>query len=208
MKPIDRDRVRARILFEPGLPPLVQESDEGWTTALRLPALVPLTQGLAARNAPQHILDPFREPGEVLVHVDTKGQWPSAMQIINFSWLEEEHEALAAAVLSSIHRQYPHIRSTYDFLPEEDLPAVLPEIAAPEDLLPLLRLNILTIQAIDHASTPYLGFDFSCAWDEEHGLGVLTCGTEILEIGTADVSVDRAAAQEHRDALLARLRAQ
>lgn len=66
----------------------------------------------------------------------------------------------------------------------------------------LIRLESLTVHAIPHASTPYVGAEFSCAWDEEHGLGVLTVGTEILGIGTADVSQDHGEAQAHRKAVL------
>jgi hypothetical protein len=35
---------------------------------------------------------------------------------------------------------------------------------------------------------PYVGFEFGCRWDEEHGLGVLLHGTRVVEIGDAQTS--------------------
>lgn len=207
MKAIDTCRARYRILLEPGLPPLLQSagSGEGWQSALRLPALRALTNACSGTKAVDQPLGDLLEEGEVSIFVDTQGSWPSAMQLMNFSWLEHEDEALAKASLEALCTFVPTLRATYDFLPDEYADRLPPRLAEPNDLLPLIALQSITIHAIDHASTPYLGLQFSCAWDEEHGLGLLCHGTEVLDIGTAEAALDRSRAQAHRDAVLKRL---
>jgi len=37
--------------------------------------------------------------------------------------------------------------------------------------------------------SPYVGFSFRCAWDREHGLGVMMHGLRVVEVGGADVAV-------------------
>ncbi|MFP2960064.1 DUF6985 domain-containing protein [Myxococcus sp. 1LA] len=73
----------------------------------------------------------------------------------------------------------------------------MPGISRPDDLRPLLRLETITVHALP-ASEPSLGAEFSCAWDDEHGVGVLCVGHHPLEVNTADVAGDVAAVRRHR----------
>lgn len=205
MKALDARSAAHRVILEPGLPPLIQEPSGGaWWTALRLLALHGLSLGLPRRRPPEGVLAELLEQGDVPVSLDTDDAFPSEMQLLNLRWLVHMDEALASALLAAALGDYPRLRQAYDFLAE----GVLPDAVTAEALRRLIRLDSLTIHAIPHASTPYLGADFACAWDEEHGMGVLTYGTEILAIGTGDVSQDRAAAQAHRDAVLQALKSQ
>ena len=203
MKKLDAPPAGHRVILEPGLPPLVQElAGGGWRTALSLPALHALSLGLPRHRPPEGVLAELLEPGDVPVILDTDDGFPSEMQLLNLRYLVHMDEALASAILLAVLGDYPRLRQTYDFLPEGVLPDAVTEAA----LRRLIRLDSLTIHAIPHASTPYLGADFACVWDEEHGMGVLTYGTEILALGTGDISQDRAAAQAHRDDALEALK--
>lgn len=35
---------------------------------------------------------------------------------------------------------------------------------------------------------PYIGYEFGCEWEEEHGLGVLMHGTKVIEVGFAETA--------------------
>lgn len=171
-------------------------------TALRLPALHALTKGLPARPRGQGELAKLLEAREVPVAIAGDG-WPSEMQLLNLRWLPPMDEPLASALLTALLGFYPRIRQDYHHL-EGD--AALPDAVTEASLRRLIRLRSLTIHAIPHASTPYLGAEFACSWDDEHGLGMLTAGTEILSIGTADIVEDHGPTQAHRDAVLAALK--
>ena len=111
-----------------------------------------------------------------------------------------------SCLLQAIYDSYASIRSNYDFLSEEDAARCLPDLADPSALYPMVRLNWLTIHAVAHASIPYIGAEFACAWDDEQGLGMLSYGTEILDLGTADVAVNGERARTHRAELLEKLK--
>ncbi len=208
MKRPDARSASDRVILEPGLPPLVRRGGGGWYTALRLPALHALSRGLPERRRSEGMLAGLVEEGDVEVGLATDDSWPSEMQLLNLRWLVHRDDELTSALLAALLGFYPRLRQTYDFLPDQDAQARLPDAVTEVVLRRLIRLGSLTIHAIPHASTPYLGAAFSCAWDDEHGLGVLTFGTEVLAVGTADVSQDRAAAQAHREAVLKALESQ
>ncbi|WP_354682360.1 DUF6985 domain-containing protein [Cupriavidus necator] len=63
---------------------------------------------------------------------------------------------------------------------------MLPERWDETTLLSLVRLNSINVHPV--AGAPYLGLDFRCAWDDEHGYGLMMAGTEVVEIGGADVA--------------------
>jgi hypothetical protein len=35
---------------------------------------------------------------------------------------------------------------------------------------------------------PYVGFEFGCTWDDEHGLGVLMHGERVVDVGGAETA--------------------
>ena len=36
---------------------------------------------------------------------------------------------------------------------------------------------------------PYVGYEFGCEWEDEHGLGVLMHGTRVVDVGFADTAI-------------------
>jgi hypothetical protein len=93
-------------------------------------------------------------------------------------------EALLPAVFSYYQSTFSYYQSTcadLDGLDPDDLPAV----RAPEDLLPLLGIQGINVHQVSKDGQPYVGFEFECPWDEEHGLGVLMHGTRVVKLGGA-----------------------
>jgi hypothetical protein len=50
-------------------------------------------------------------------------------------------------------------------------------------------LYAVNIHQLDNDGVPYVGYEFGCEWDEEHGLGVLMHGTRLIEVGFADTAI-------------------
>lgn len=196
----------ARTLQERGLERWYQPGGwtRGWLAAIPLPATATLCEGLGAPVHKEFELGTLA-PGEVPLHVETEGRWPAEMQFLNWHWLVAMDAELASALLAAIFEHYPEIERTYDFLPPSERATCLPALTSADGLRPLVALTGIVLHAVPHASTPYLGAMFRCAWDEEHGLGVLLHGTTALEVGTCDVALDGERAREHRAAFLANL---
>ena len=59
----------------------------------------------------------------------------------------------------------------------------MPDICTPQELSELLELQ--NIYIIDGAK---IGFEFSCSWDIEHGLGVMTRKGKVVKIGGGETA--------------------
>ena len=67
-------------------------------------------------------------------------------------------------------------------------------------LIGLYNVNIHPL--VEDGPSPYLGYEFGCSWDVEHGLGVLMHGLRVVEVGGAvygDSIVDRKSGRWRRE---------
>ena len=64
----------------------------------------------------------------------------------------------------------------------------MPDVSNIDDFRDLIGLHTVYIHQIDKNGVPYIGFEFGCTWDDEHGLGVLMNGNDIVETGGADTA--------------------
>lgn len=65
----------------------------------------------------------------------------------------------------------------------------LPEVVSDRKALPnQLELVAVHIHSVERDGIAYVGYELTCAWDGEHGVGVLTHGDRVVEVGQADTS--------------------
>lgn len=128
--------------------------------------------------------------GTVRLHVMTgnrEAQTPSPEQARAFQQLLKEESAIAATVLLAIFEDYPKQRGLYGY--DNDLAAeIMPDIERPNQLRDLIGLSNVHILHEATQGVSYLGFEFGCTWDDEHGLGVITHQGLVLQVGGADQS--------------------
>lgn len=200
MKPFLQAPPHTRVLLQPGRLPLWQDTayPTGWNTALCLPSLSALCQGLPQWGRLEHPMQAWLEEGEVVVDLPTEQALPTGLQHIQLACLEHQQAELHDRLLTALTPYVSRLSDSGDLPNLEDLPAGTPVA----DWLPWIRLNGLCVMDIPSA-TPYVGMDLACRWDEEHGLGVLFFGTEVLAIGDAETARDPEPALAHRQALLA-----
>ena len=67
---------------------------------------------------------------------------------------------------------------------------ILPDIKKPEELKKLVGLNTVHVHPDAYQGVAYLGFQFGCSWDEEHGRGVAVHKNRVVEIGAATTAFD------------------
>ena len=107
-------------------------------------------------------------------------------------WFMENHAEQASALVSALFAALPTLRSDYIsawMLPEDD--QSFPMIESMEDLRNVIGLHDVHIHGLAKDGIPFVGYEFGCDWEEEHGLGVLMLGKQVLEIGHADSSFTR-----------------
>ena len=110
---------------------------------------------------------------------------PTPEQAAAYRYLIEQEKAVSDSVLQVIFDGYPDEREAFLDAVDEELADLCPEIDRPEQLKSLMGLDIVHILPIPREGLAYVGFEFGCVWESEHGLGVMTYGDRIVQIGSA-----------------------
>lgn len=128
--------------------------------------------------------------GEVLLSVSSPDEKtpspPSEAQVRSFCYIRDNDCAMREKVLKAIFDVYPTWRENYqDFLGEE-FEKQMPVLRNLSDLKSLIGLSTLHILKAEKDGQAYVGFEFGCTWEEEHGLGVMSLGGQIVDVGSAE----------------------
>lgn len=131
-------------------------------------------------------------PGwEVEVRVEGSGsppEPPTSAQERAFAHLTGREPEITEAVQRAILAEYPRLRELYGY-DAETAAEIMPEgVESVDDLQDLIGLHQVHVPATEQDGLAYVGFELGCSWDEEHGLGVMTHGSRVLEVGQADAS--------------------
>ncbi len=121
---------------------------------------------------------------------------PSSEQAAAFRYLMANETAVAAAVGRAIVEYYPEARRRHLENLYSDKSTPLPDVADPGGLRPLLGLSCVHVLTVAHDGSAYIGFEFGCAWDDEHGLGVMTHRGRVINTGQADFAFTEWVAEE------------
>jgi hypothetical protein len=127
--------------------------------------------------------------GAIRVHVAVPGGKetpPNHEQVAAYRFLKEHEAVIARVILERIFAEYPAWREDYDF--DEDEQEFMPAIKKIADLRKLIELENIHVLSEAKEGQAYVGFEFRCKWDEEHGLGIMTHKSRIVALGGADVS--------------------
>jgi hypothetical protein len=125
--------------------------------------------------------------GDLRLHVSSpvndKPEPPNQEQITSFQHLLDHQKTLREAVLRAVFEQYPRWKKCYaGFVDEQMMPAISDASA----LTRLIRPGGVHVMANPKNGFTFIGFEFACKWDEEHGLGVLTHRGTVISTGGAD----------------------
>ena len=112
---------------------------------------------------------------------------PDTSQVKAYQCLKEHEEAVARSVRKAIFDLYTQkLCAEYREAGVEE--EFAPEIGSPDELRTLIGLTTVHVLGIAKSKVAYIGFEFGCTWDDEHGIGVMTHKERIVEVGGADCS--------------------
>ena len=115
-------------------------------------------------------------------------------------WAVENEASVSDALIASLFNKYPSLQARYGFVGQEKN-ELMPDIQSAEDLRSLVGLHTIYVHQAQKDGIPYVGFEFGCTWETEHGLGILMHGTRTVEIGYADTAFLRWIAEKDLDLL-------
>jgi len=122
---------------------------------------------------------------------------PSESQTKAFSYLQENDQSVQQKVLKAIFDVYSKWRESYRSFLGQRFDQEMPVLFTPLDLKPLIGLSTIHILSVDKDGLAYVGFEFGCTWEEEHGLGVMSHRDHIVDVGSAEEAFSTSVAKEH-----------
>ncbi|MFN3651759.1 MAG: DUF6985 domain-containing protein [Armatimonadota bacterium] len=171
-----------KLLETPPFPILIWD-DFCWRGSLQLKSWA----GFQSRRGPYNSVDsPAGSDGTASLTVFTSNDQPvppTVEQAAAIRFLFEHEEQIRDSILRAVLDAYPEIREDYEDAGEE-----MPDISVPDELMPHLGLSFVHCLRVSRSDMVYLGFELGCSWEPEHGLGVMTHGTRVIEVGGADTS--------------------
>lgn len=120
---------------------------------------------------------------------DPLSSTPSVEQANALTYLVDCQQEIRNVVLSAFYSKYPQWYLDFaDACDEEQLDDLPSKLNAPEDLKNLIGPGIVHLCITNRDGLGYVGIEFGCEWEEEHGLGVMLHKQRIVQIGHADAS--------------------
>ena len=164
------------------------ENNLWWTATVRLPSW----QGFQTRKGiygGRNSADPSDGSVDIVFAPEGRGDEPlTDAELSAIHWVLEHEASLSSALLSSLLKEYPSLQKQYGYS-GKDKAELMPDIKSVEDLRTLIGLYSVNVHQVQKHGIPYVGFEFGCTWDEEHGLGVLMHDSRTVEIGGADTAI-------------------
>lgn len=106
----------------------------------------------------------------------------SQAQINAIKFLADNSEKIRDEIIKELVVAFPDMKAVYN--------DHLPDISSIDEFKNYIGLSIVHIMTSEKDSLAYVGFEFGCTWDEEHGLGVMTHKNRVVSLGQADKSFD------------------
>nr|WP_315026311.1 hypothetical protein [uncultured Chryseobacterium sp.] len=120
---------------------------------------------------------------------------PTQGQENGLIYLQENQERILENMLLELLKRYPDLQKKYNFS-KRDKVNFMPDLKDIQGFSDLLSPTYFYVTSVIKDSIPYIGYGFSCSWDSEHGLGIMTHKDRIVEIGGAEIAFDNWTAEK------------
>lgn len=180
----------------PPFPPLTWD-EYSWVGEVRFPSWV----GFQTRGgAYASVSEEAASDGSARLTVDAEAKArPTSEQVAAYRHLLDNEAAVAQAVGHALLEYYPGQREAYLKGYGLTASAEVPEVTDLAGLRSLVGLSSVHVLSLARDGVACIGFEFGCAWDEEHGAGVMTHRGRVIAIGQADCSFVEWIAEEGLD---------
>ena len=179
-------------------PPLKLVDDAWWVTHIRFPSWV----GFQSRYGDYgSVNSPQVSDGSVRIVFAPEGRGTEPLtphELSLIEWLIEHEPEISHAVQQTILDEYPKFRAQVA-QGQVDGWTNMPETVTLEELKCVIGLHSVNVHQVSSKGLPYVGFEFGCTWDEEHGLGVLMHGINRVEVSGSDTAILLWLAEKHAE---------
>ncbi|MEZ4394303.1 MAG: hypothetical protein R3A48_24790 [Polyangiales bacterium] len=161
--------------------------DHFWVATVRLASW----QGFQSRHgdyASQDTSEPSDGTVKIVISPEGRDKAPLSEPEIELArWAIAHEREMQVSALAALLPHYAALRPEYAEFIED--PLLMPPVVEAEGFKSLIGLHSVNIHQVEKDGRPYVGLEFGCTWDDEHGLGALMHGTRVVEIGGADTAI-------------------
>jgi hypothetical protein len=104
-----------------------------------------------------------------------------------YNYLTTHSEQVLDAILARLFADYKNLQADYGY-DQDDAKEIMPDIENVDDFKKLIGLSQIHLMNVSKDGFAYVGYEFGCTWDDEHGLGFMTHKDRIIDFGGADTS--------------------
>lgn len=122
----------------------------------------------------------------------------TALHKKGYDFLITEQSQVLQTVIDAIYSKYTIWQKQYGYEGAEK-EMFMPDIESKHELNQLIHPDKIFIMDIEKDGFPYIGIEFDCNWDKEHGVGVMLYKNSIVEIGSSDTAFMSWVAEEDKD---------
>jgi hypothetical protein len=111
----------------------------------------------------------------------------TALHKKGFDYLMDEQAHILQTVIEAIFNKYSIWQEEYGYEGKEK-EMLMPDIKSRQELNQLIRPSKIFIMDIEKDRFPYIGIQFDCKWDMEHGIGIMLYKNRVVDIGGSDTA--------------------
>jgi len=114
---------------------------------------------------------------------------PSEAQGKAFEYQIAHGAEVVSSVLDALRSYYDRLRPRWEeAYGAEEAARIMPSVTGPADFRRLIGLHQIHVNPWLRDGMSYVGLEFGCSWDCEHGFGVMLHGSRVVDIGSAETS--------------------
>lgn len=115
-----------------------------------------------------------------------------------YEYLITNQEKLLQIILKALLVEYPVMQEEYGY-EDEELNEYMPNVYNIQEFKKIMKPKRIYILDVENDGMAYLGFHFTCSWDEEHDYGVMMHKERVIKMGGGDVAFLSWIAEEDRN---------
>lgn len=115
-----------------------------------------------------------------------------------YNYLMEFQQQIQDNILHALFAEYKGLQEMYGY-DKEEAAALMPDVQDMQQFKKLIGLSAVHLLNVNKDDIGYVGYEFGCTWDAEHGLGVMTHKDRIIELGDASTAFLTWIADKDRD---------
>lgn len=104
-----------------------------------------------------------------------------------YNYLTTHSEQIQESILKRLFADYKNLQANYGY-DDNDAKEIMPDVESVDGFKKLIGLSQIHLMNVNKDGYAYVGYEFGCTWDDEHGLGFMTHKDRIIDFGGADTS--------------------